>query len=298
MWAGAIPFLGLAMLIGQLHCAWAEPADLGRRSLGPACDRAAFQVIVDVGHTAEAPGARSARGLTEYEFNLRLAKQVDERLHEAGFAGTVLLVTEGPARKGLHHRVAQANKALADLFLSIHHDSVPNSFLVKWEHDGAERYYSDRFKGHSLFVSNENADFSGSLVFAKLLGKQLKARGLQYTPHYTDKIMGNRRRVLVDADTGVYRYDQLIVLQATQMPAVLLEAGSIINRDEELLMGSAAHQSSIVESVTDAVTHFCALRQPRNPGQIARRPVTTPVSAPSLLPAAATQSVPPPSSGQ
>ena len=42
--------------------------------------------------------------------------------------------------------------------------------------------------------------------------------------------MGHRRRILVDAEDGVYRYDQLIVLRQTKMPAVLLEAGSIVNR--------------------------------------------------------------------
>jgi N-acetylmuramoyl-L-alanine amidase. len=48
--------------------------------------------------------------------------------------------------------------------------------------------------------------------------------------------MGSRRRLLVDPEAGVYRYDQLIVLRQTHVPAVLLEAGSIINRNEELLL--------------------------------------------------------------
>jgi N-acetylmuramoyl-L-alanine amidase len=46
-------------------------------------------------------------------------------------------------------------------------------------------------------------------------------------------MMGHRRRKLVDATAGVYRYDQLIVLRRTRMPAVLLEAGSIVDRQEE-----------------------------------------------------------------
>jgi len=70
------------------------------------------------------------------------------------------------------------------------------------------------------------------------LGKALQARGLQYTPHYTLPLMGNRRRELIDAAAGVYRYDQLIVLRNTRMPAVLLEAGSIVNRQEELELAS------------------------------------------------------------
>jgi N-acetylmuramoyl-L-alanine amidase len=74
--------------------------------------------------------------------------------------------------------------------------------------------------------------------------------------------MGRYRRELVDAEVGVYRYDQLIVLQMTRMPAVPLEAGSIINRDEELLMASPAHQALISDAVTEAVEQFCAARPP------------------------------------
>ena len=66
------------------------------------------------------------------------------------------------------------------------------------------------------------------------LGQQLKARGLQYTSHYTEGFMGRWQRTLLDADDGVYRYDTLFVLKKTRMPAVLLEAGSIANPDEEL----------------------------------------------------------------
>ncbi len=288
--AGTVPLAVVATLLwhGAFHAAWGEPAaSPPKKSIASTCNRAAFRVIVDVGHTAEAPGARSARGVTEYEFNLRLAKLVEQSLIDAGFGKTVLLVTEGPAMKGLVHRVTQANSAPADLFLSIHHDSVPDAFLEKWEYEGQERGFSDRFKGHSIFVSNDNDDRKGSLLFAKLLGKQLKARGLQYTPHYTEKFMGHRQRVLVDADAGVYRYDQLIVLRATHMPAVLLEAGSIINRDEELLMGSPEHQSLISAAVTDAVEGFCAARRPRNPEQVARKPGAA--AKQTLQPAAAKQ---------
>jgi N-acetylmuramoyl-L-alanine amidase len=49
----------------------------------------------------------------------------------------------------------------------------------------------------------------------------------------------------------------LIVLRTTRMPAVLLEAGSIINRDEELKMSSPERQEAISSSVTAAVKEFC-----------------------------------------
>lgn len=272
---------------GAWQSGWAGPAGGGARKFSDsACDRAAFRVVVDVGHTAKSPGAISARGFYEYEFNLRLATLIEQKLRTAGFAKTLLLVTDGPARKSLFNRVARANAASADLFLSIHHDSVPDSFLQAWEYQGEEHYFSDRFKGHSIFFSIDNADPDGSLEFGRLLGDQLKARGLQYTPHYIEKFMGHRQRLLVDAKAGVYRYDQLIVLKSTRMPAVLLEAGSIINRDEELVMNSPERQALVGAAVIDAVDSFCAVHRPRNldrasrPAAAAAKQTPSPDAAP------------------
>ena len=264
---GTVALVSLSMLLwhGGPNAAWGEAAGVSPAKSGPPqCDPATFQVAVDVGHTVEKPGARSARGVGEYDFNLHLAKLIEQDLVAAGFAKTVLMITAGAAQASLYKRVERANHLPADLFLSIHHDSVPNRFLEKWEYEGEQRGYSDRFKGHSLFVSIDNGDYKGSVLFGKLLGKQLKDRGLVYTPHYTEKFMGSRRRVLVDPETGVYRYDQLIVLKSTKMPAVLLEAGSIINRDEELLLAAPERQALISAAVTDAVKAFCTARAERS----------------------------------
>ena len=227
------------------------------------CDPAAFRVIVDVGHTPESRGALSARGVDEYDFNLKLATVIDGTLRDAGFARTHLLLANGDPIPSLVRRVAQANTMAADLLISIHHDSVPEVFKSKWEVEGKELSYSDRFRGHSIFVSADNADYQGSFAFAKILGAQLKARGFAYTPHYKESFMGARRRQLLDAETGVYRYDKLLILRTARMPSVLLEAGSIIHRDEELLMGKEEHQLQIAVAVTEAVERFCANRPPK-----------------------------------
>jgi N-acetylmuramoyl-L-alanine amidase len=62
---------------------------------------------------------------------------------------------------------------------------------------------------------------------------------------------------LLNNEAGVYSYDQLVVLKSTRMPAVLLEAGSIINRDEELKMDSPERRDIISSGVTAAVKEFC-----------------------------------------
>ena len=272
---GALSLVLLSILLwrGAVHSAWGEAAAASpARSDRANCNRAAFRVIVDVGHTVEKHGVLSARGATEYRFNLRLANQIEQRLVDAGFGKTVELITAAPPPRGLLERAARANNLRADLLLSVHHDGVPDSFVEKWEYDGREHAFSDRFKGHSIFISYDNGNPTGSLRFGRLLGNRLKARGLQYTRHYTEKFMGNRQRKLVDAEAGVYRYDELIVLRSTRMPAVLLEAGSIVNRDEELLLESPERQAAIAAAVTDAVEAFCAARTPSKPARPPRRP--------------------------
>jgi N-acetylmuramoyl-L-alanine amidase len=256
-----IILLSLVLFMSARFIALAEGTGKGQRKPDtPKCDRAQFRVVLDVGHTAEAPGAMSARNVPEYDFNLRLAKEINQSLIDGGFIKTVLLVTHGPAMPSLFERITVANHLSANLFLSIHHDSVPDSFLQEWDYDGKPSHFSDRFRGYSLFVSYENHDIRASLLFGRLIGTQLKDRGLQYATHYAEDFMGRRQRQLVDAGVGVYRYDQLVVLKETQMPAVLLEAGSIINRDEENLMNLPEQRALISVAITTAVEMFCKSR--------------------------------------
>jgi N-acetylmuramoyl-L-alanine amidase len=239
------------------------PVHLSPAALQPVatrCDPAKFRIVLDVGHTAESEGATSARNVSEFVFNLRLAKRIEEKLKAEGFAQTKLLLTEGKARRSLVKRVAAANNLPADLLLSIHHDSVPDKFLEDWEFEGKKSRFSDRFSGYSVFVSRNNPDFKTSLSFAELIGKEMKAQGLDYAQQYSQAIMGRHQRPLLNRETGVYRYDELIVLRKTRMAAVLLEAGSIINRDEELKMSSPERRDIISSGVTAAMKEFCEPR--------------------------------------
>jgi N-acetylmuramoyl-L-alanine amidase len=284
----------LALCVALASTAWggSVPTPAKRPAAAPAstqaqghasCDRGQFRIVVDVGHTAASPGAVSARGVNEYDFNKRLATRVAHKLRDMGFGRTILLVTDGPSRRGLASRVARANESRADLFLSIHHDSVPDRMEQTWEFEGKKQHYNDQYPGHSIFVSLDNPNYQSSLLFATIVGKELKARGMQYTPHYTDAVMGSRRRLLVDPEAGVYRYDQLIVLRQTHVPAVLLEAGSIINRNEELLLAGSERQAAIAAAVGTAVDRYCQLRPPaQKEDAVARapqrgRPIAEPV---------------------
>ena len=224
------------------------------------CDRAKFRMIIDVGHTAESYGAMSARRVPEFEYNLRLARRIEERLKTDGFTEAAVMITEGKARPSLASRVARANKKGADLFLSIHHDSVPDIYADRWEFEGKKSQFNDLFGGYSVFVSHHNPHYGESLRFARSLGNQMAEQGLIFARQYDLWFMGKYQHPLLDSDAGVYRYDELIVLKNTTMPAVLLESGSIINRDEELVMASDAHRNKVASAVSSAVLDYCESR--------------------------------------
>jgi len=137
---------------------------------------------------------------------------------------------------------------------------VPGIYNESWEFEGKKRHFNDLFAGYSVFVSQQNPHYRESLRFAKLVGNQMAAQDLQFARQYDQWFMGKFQRELLDHDAGVYRYDQLIVLRMTRMPAVLLESGSIINREEELKMASQEHKDKVGAAVLAAVAEYCDTR--------------------------------------
>jgi N-acetylmuramoyl-L-alanine amidase len=75
------------------------------------------------------------------------------------------------------------------------------------------------------------------------------------------------------------------------MPAVLLEAGSIVNREEELLLASPERQALVSAAITDAVDEFCASRAARVADRVRRPPVGA-AAMPTVRSIAAPQQAP------
>src|SRR5438552_14590461 len=135
----------------------------------------------------------------------------------------------------LARRAAAARDA--DFFLAVHHDSVQPQFLETWEFDRVERAFSDRYSGFSLFVSRKNRSLARSLACASAIGEALRRAGFSPSLYHADPIPGENKP-FADKRNGVHYYDNLIVLKTARTPAVLLDAGVIVNRDEALTLTS------------------------------------------------------------
>jgi N-acetylmuramoyl-L-alanine amidase len=210
-------------------------------------------VAIDIGHSETAQGATSSRGVGEYFFNRDLANLLLEKIQQDGVAQAFIINSAG---KSLQQRTEAASQQNASLFLSIHHDSVQPFYLSTWTYEGSERHYSDRFHGYSLFVSQKNPHPKESLQLAQDIGARLLKAGFTPSLHHAEKISGENRELL-DRKKGIYLFDDLIVLKTAAMPAVLLECGIIVNRQEETRLTNPANRSKMVTAVAAGIEQAC-----------------------------------------
>jgi N-acetylmuramoyl-L-alanine amidase len=224
----------------------------------------AATIAIDVGHYLEEPGATSARGRPELEFNRELAHEIETQLQARGYA-TRLIGADG-AMKDLSQR-ARAAQGTA-LFISVHHDSTRARLQSAWTYEGTEQRYSDLFAGFSTFVSRENAHWRAGLRCASAIGASLVKAGFRPSLYHADAVMGENRP-FADKSNGVHYFDHLAVLRHASMPALLFEAGVIVNRDEEIRMRDSSVRQLIAASVADGIV-ACLKRdegKPNNKGK-------------------------------
>jgi N-acetylmuramoyl-L-alanine amidase len=204
----------------------------------------AGKVVLDVGHYLERPGATSASGRSEFEFNRQLAMDMAAALAQRGVL--VKVIGADGAMKRLSDRVRAARGT--DLLLSVHHDSVQLRYLESWYPEGRELRFSDRYSGFSLFVSHKNPRLAESLACASAIGSALRTAGFRPSLYHAEAIRGEMKP-FADRANGVHYYDNLVVLKGAATAAVLLEAGVIVNRDEEQDLARATTRARMGEAV-------------------------------------------------
>ncbi len=210
---------------------------------------AAQKVAVDVGHYLEEPGVVSAHGRPELEFNRDLARDIAAALERRG-RETQLIGMDGRLAR-LTDRTREARGAA--LFLSVHHDSVQEHFLLPWEYEGIPRLYApDRFAGFSLFVSRKSVSLRQSLACASAIGAALRVAGFTPSRYHAERIPGENKP-FADEANGVHYYDNLIVLKSASQPALLFEAGVVVNRDEELRVARPETRTALARAVAKGI---------------------------------------------
>lgn len=181
-------------------------------------------ITLDVGHFLEKPGAISAFGETELMYNQMMSvnlyetiSALDYKVKVQGYDGKL---------KSLSQRAAQAKGS--DFFISIHHDSVQEYDLQPWEFNGTMQRFTNKAQGFSVFVSEDNPHYEKSRKCAVNIANGIASAGFPpnyYHHHHNPK--GNFK--LLYKDLPVYNFNKLVVLKTNKIPAILIEAGVILN---------------------------------------------------------------------
>lgn len=198
----------------------ADPAGITLPSATPPAASGKRLVVIDAGHGGKDPGSISINKHNEKDFTLATVLKVAELLKNEPNINFVLTRSDD-SYPTLQQRAEIANDLKADLFLSIHANSIPAGSTSN--PSGFETYYSR----------------PESLQFATTVHKYLvPASGL--------------------SDRGI-RKSSLYVTRETTMPAILLECGYLSNANDEARLYSADYQQRIAAAVVAGIKDYLGL---------------------------------------
>lgn len=221
-------------------------------------------IVIDPGHGGEDPGAVGPNRLLEKSVTLDVARRLRDRLAAHG-TFRVLLTRDGDETVGLGERVAFANEAGADLYVSVHVNALADpahapveTYYFGVEADSAARALArEANRGSAFSVADFNAAIRRAGTAVKLQESQKLARTVQRAL-VDQRALAVRRWV-----DGGAKPAPFAVLLHTEAPAVLAEITALSNPAEEARLRTPAHRDAIAAALEAGVLAY--LRRPLPP---------------------------------
>jgi N-acetylmuramoyl-L-alanine amidase len=225
-------------------------------------------IVIDPGHGGIDPGARGPHGLKEKDVVMDIAKRLRDKLARSG-KYHVLLTHEKDRKMFLKERVAFAREHHADLFISIHINSLPAGAP---DYDYVETYYfgPDTDQRSLELAQRENRDsdyFIGDFrkVIARI-GDTLKTEeSKQLARSIHEHLYRNLHRHnpgLLDAS---FKTGPFVVLLGVEVPSVLVEVSCISNAAEEARLARPGYRDNIADYLMTGIVDYLEQRTNRRP---------------------------------
>ena len=225
-------------------------------------------IVLDPGHGGPDPGAVGASGLHEKDIVLAAARELKALLEETG-RYHVVMTRDGDWILRLADRVLFARAAGADLFISIHADSIDNPDV----------------RGTGVYTLSETASDKEAEALARKENRSDLVEGvdfvsIDYDPVTTNILIDLAQRETKNASSefagilagelirvtelrrNVHRFAGFRVLKAPDVPSVLIEMGFMSNPVEERLMKDRSWRRTFLAGVVRAIDTFMSSRRP------------------------------------
>lgn len=224
-----------------------------------------FIVVIDAGHGGKDPGAKGTI-INEKSINLAVALKLGSLISNNNADVKVVYTRKSDVFVELDERANIANRCKADLFISIHTNSLPKRTTAI---DGVETYTL------GLARSDENLEVAKRENSVILLEDNYLQRYEGFDPNSAESYIifdfiqnkhmeqsinfaSTVQKCMVSAsrsDRGV-KQAGFLVLRKTGMPSVLIELGYICNSNEERFLASDQGQQQLANSIYNAFSKY------------------------------------------
>lgn len=222
-----------------------------------------FTVMIDPGHGGIDAGAESPRGVKEKDVTLAFARELRDVL-KLNANIRVLMTRDDDRFLRLSERVRIARQHEADLFISVHADTINLRNI----------------RGATVYTISDKASDSMARAMAERENKADAAAGVTHEepPEVTDILMDLTRREThafslnfankvvqaLEGETTLinnpHRYAGFQVLRAPDVPSVLVEIGYLSNAEDEKLMTDPGWRARVAGLLAEAVKRFSVLK--------------------------------------
>ncbi|WP_432712801.1 N-acetylmuramoyl-L-alanine amidase family protein [Pedobacter sp.] len=237
-------------------------AMIGSQSLFAQSNYKVSTIVIDAGHGGRKPGAAGSFSL-EKNVALAVALKLGKKFEEEMPGVKILYTRKTDVDVDFYKRAAIANDAKADIFISIHCNSMPaknritkgTETFVAGMHRIDEQNVAIRENADIKLEKNYKANYDGydpsdpeTFIILSLFKNKFRDKSMQLA----GLIQNNYTQVDKRVNRGI-KEQGILILQRCGMPAVLTEIGFISNPDEEHYMNSFEGQQEIVNSIFNAV---------------------------------------------
>lgn len=224
-----------------------------------------FTIMIDPGHGGIDSGAESLSGIKEKDLTLAFGQALRDRLAQDKNI-KVLMTREDDTFLRLSERVRIARQHEADLFISIHADTIN-------QHD---------IRGATVYTISDKASDSVARAMAERENKSdtLAGAAPEEQPEVTDILLDLTRREThtfslsfaekvihslqgqVNLINNPHRFAGFQVLRAPDVPSVLIEIGYLSNAEDEKLISNPEWRKKLADRLAIAIKAFEALKHP------------------------------------
>ena len=214
-------------------------------------------IVIDAGHGGRDPGAVGQDGLNEKDVTLDVARRLKARLEKYS-EYRILLTRDRDEKKLLRDRILFANEHSADLFVSLHVNSLADNSVTPIE----TYYYGPGSDARAIrLAERENRNSGFSLAdfneLTKQLSLEMKVQESREVAHsIQERLYRNMRRLNDEVSDWGAKSGDFMVLLGVEAPSVLVEIGSIRNSAQERMLSTVEYREQLAHFLEEALVDY------------------------------------------